>query len=168
MVWLNRFHVQLQKSTLPGYSSCVGGRTEIKRIVAADDMGKSMVGQTARWLGETKGTHPIYPIHPTHVANEAPEVSVCGWVKTAREALNFSVVASNSLAFGLSWCEMLPLGAGRQRQDLLHPTEWWFNTLGHPGTGRVAVDFGLCDISATKRLAGGDWFHCQRIWQWGT
>jgi len=41
------------------YSSCVGGRTEIKRIVAADDMGKSMVGQT---------------------------VSVCGWVKTAREA----------------------------------------------------------------------------------
>ena len=32
---------------MPGYSSCVGGRTEIKRIVAADDMGKSMVGQTA-------------------------------------------------------------------------------------------------------------------------
>jgi len=41
------------------YSSCVGGRTEIKRIVAAEDMGKSMVGQT---------------------------VSLCGWVKTAREA----------------------------------------------------------------------------------
>jgi tartrate dehydratase beta subunit/fumarate hydratase class I family protein len=37
----------------------VGGRTEIKRIVAAEDMGKSMVGQT---------------------------VSLCGWVKTAREA----------------------------------------------------------------------------------
>lgn len=46
----------------------MGGRTEIKRIVAADDMGKSMVGQTARSLGETKRTHAIYPIYPTHVA----------------------------------------------------------------------------------------------------
>ena len=44
---------------LDRYSSCVGGRTEIKRIVAAEDMGKSLVGQT---------------------------ISVCGWVKTAREA----------------------------------------------------------------------------------
>ena len=43
----------------PGYSSCVGGRTEIKRIVASEDGGKSMVGQT---------------------------VSICGWVRTAREA----------------------------------------------------------------------------------
>ncbi|CAJ1376809.1 unnamed protein product [Effrenium voratum] len=44
---------------LDRYSSCVGGRTEIKRIMLADGDGKSMVGQ---------------------------KVSVCGWVKTAREA----------------------------------------------------------------------------------
>ena len=41
------------------YSSCVGGRTEIKRIVASEDGGKSMIGQ---------------------------KVSICGWVRTAREA----------------------------------------------------------------------------------
>ncbi|CAE7688301.1 asnS [Symbiodinium microadriaticum] len=41
------------------YSSAVGGRSEIKRIVAAEDQGKSLVGK---------------------------KVSVCGWVRTAREA----------------------------------------------------------------------------------
>eukprot|EP00439_Symbiodinium_sp_Y106_P044202 s451_g5.t1 len=41
------------------YSDAVGGRSEIKRIVAAEDQGKSLVGK---------------------------KVSVCGWVRTAREA----------------------------------------------------------------------------------
>ncbi|CAE8729884.1 unnamed protein product [Polarella glacialis] len=41
------------------YSSCVGGRTHIARIVSSPDKGASLIGQ---------------------------QVSVCGWVKTAREA----------------------------------------------------------------------------------
>lgn len=47
------------------YSSCVGGRTQVKRIVLAEDGGKSLIGQ---------------------------KISVCGWVRTTREAAKGALV----------------------------------------------------------------------------
>jgi asparaginyl-tRNA synthetase len=50
---------QVSESTIPikHYSSCVGGRTRVKDIIGSEDEGESYIGQT---------------------------VTVCGWVKTAR------------------------------------------------------------------------------------
>lgn len=47
----------VSKAPIKSYSSCVGGRTRVKDIIGATDLGESLIGQT---------------------------VTVCGWVKTDR------------------------------------------------------------------------------------